>query len=54
MIISHLINCPKCQGQAYIYAEEGRYFIDCTACGYKDYLKSYARNKKDTRKLRVK
>lgn len=54
MITSHLINCPKCQGQAYIYAEEGRYFVDCVCCGYRDYLKDYARIKKDSKRLRVK
>jgi len=41
---NHTCNCPKCdqnknKKQAHITTEEGRYKINCTACGYTDYLK---------------
>jgi ribosomal protein S27AE len=38
-ITNHNTKCPQCGGTAIIYEEEGRYFLECYSCGYKNYLK---------------
>jgi len=59
MITNFNTTCPMCKGDAILYTEEGRHFIECiSGCGYKDYLKNYARprnNKKlDTKSVSFK
>lgn len=46
-ILGKHIKCRRCEEEAYIYLEEGRYRTQCYTCGEDTYLKIYNQKYED-------
>jgi len=45
-LLGKYIKCKRCEGQAYISLDQGRYKVNCRSCGDENYLKLYNLNQK--------